>query len=203
MVDNAYSMLRELKEYAKENDVPIMQDEGIDFLTTFVIKHQITNVLEIGTAIGFSAISMALANPKLKVTSIERDEARYLEAVKNIKKFDLEDRITLLFNDALEVKLEDEYDLIFIDAAKGQNKNFFEKFEKRLSEDGFIITDNMKFHGYVDKDESEIKNRNLRCLVRKIKDYKVFLEENETYKTKFYDLGDGVAVTSKRLNNLC
>ena len=198
MVDNAYSMLRELKEYAKENDVPIMQDEGIDFLTTFVIKHQITNVLEIGTAIGFSAISMALANPKLKVTSIERDESRYLEAVKNIKKFDLEDRITLLFNDALEVKLEDEYDLIFIDAAKGQNKNFFEKFEKRLSEDGFIITDNMKFHGYVDKDESEIKNRNLRGLVRKIKDYKVFLEENETYKTKFYDLGDGVAVTSKR-----
>ena len=198
MVDNAYSMLRELKEYAKENDVPIMQDEGIDFLTTFVIKHQITNVLEIGTAIGFSAISMALANPKLKVTSIEKDEARYLEAVKNIKKFDLEDRITLLFNDALEVKLEDEYDLIFIDAAKGQNKNFFEKFEKRLSEDGFIITDNMKFHGYVDKDESEIKNRNLRGLVRKIKDYKVFLEENETYKTKFYDLGDGVAVTSKR-----
>ena len=198
MVDNAYSMLRELKEYAKENDVPIMQDEGIDFLTTFVIKHQITNVLEIGTAIGFSAISMALANPKLKVTSIERDEARYLEAVKNIKKFDLEDRITLLFNDALEIKLEDEYDLIFIDAAKGQNKNFFEKFEKRLSEDGFIITDNMKFHGYVDKDESEIKNRNLRGLVRKIKDYKVFLEENETYKTKFYDLGDGVAVTSKR-----
>ena len=198
MVDNAYSMLRELKEYAKENDVPIMQDEGIDFLTTFVIKHQTTNVLEIGTAIGFSAISMALANPKLKVTSIERDEVRYLEAVKNIKKFDLEDRITLLFNDALEVKLEGEYDLIFIDAAKGQNKNFFEKFEKRLSDDGFIITDNMKFHGYVDKDESEIKNRNLRGLVRKIKDYKVFLENNENYKTKFYDLGDGIAVTSKR-----
>ncbi len=198
MVDNAYSMLRELKEYARENDVPIMQDEGIDFLTTFVIKHQITNVLEIGTAIGFSAISMALANPKLKVTSIERDEVRYLEAVKNIKKFELEDRITLLFNDALEVKLEDEYDLIFIDAAKGQNKNFFEKFEKRLSEDGFIVTDNMKFHGYVDKDESEIKNRNLRGLVRKIKDYKVFLENNENYKTKFYDLGDGIAVTSKR-----
>ena len=90
---------------------------------------------------------------------------------RNVKKFNLEDRITLLFNDALEVKLEDEYDLIFIDAAKGQNKNFFEKFEKCLTSDGFIITDNMKFHGYVDKDESEIKNRNLRGLVRKIKDY--------------------------------
>lgn len=198
MIDNAYTMLRELKEYAKLNNVPIMQDEGIDFLTTFVIKHQITNVLEVGTAIGFSAISMAIANPKLKVTSIERDETRYLEAVKNIKKFNLENRITLLFGDALETKIDDQYDLVFIDAAKGQNKNFFEKFEKNLSEDGFIITDNMKFHGYVDKDESEIKNRNLRGLVRKIKDYKIFLEEHESYKTKFYDLGDGVAVTSKR-----
>ena len=199
MVDNAYTLLKELKEYAKENDVPIMHEQGIDFLTTFVIKHQITNVLEVGTAIGFSAISMALANPKLKITSIERDETRYLEAVKNVKKFNLEDRITLLFNDALEVKIEDEYDLIFIDAAKGQNKNFFEKFEKCLTSDGFIITDNMKFHGYVDKDESEIKSRNLRGLVRKIKDYRKFLEENQEFKTKFYDdIGDGVAVSIRR-----
>jgi len=197
MVDNAYTMIRELKQYAKENNVPIMNDEGIDFLTTFVIKYQITNVLEIGTAIGFSAISMALANPKLKITTIERDENRYLEAVKNIKKFNLEDRITLLFNDALEIKVDDEFDLIFIDAAKGQNRKFFEKFEKNLSSNGFIITDNMKFHGYVDKDESEIKNRNLRGLVKKIKQYRVFLEENEEYKTKFYDLGDGIAVSTK------
>ena len=199
MVDNAYTMMKELKEYAKENNVPIMHEEGIDFLTTFVIKYQVENVLEIGTAIGFSAISMALANPKLKITSIERDEARYLEAVKNVKKFNLEDRITLLFKDAADVKLDEEFDLIFIDAAKGQNKVFFEKFEKRLTQDGFIITDNMKFHGYVDKDESEIKNRNLRGLVRKIKDYRKFLEEHEDYKTKFYDtIGDGVAVSTKK-----
>lgn len=198
MVDNAYTMLRELKKFAHEKNVPIMQDEGIDFLTTFVIKHSITNVLEIGTAIGFSAISMAIANPKLKVTSIERDEERYLEAVKNVKNFNLENRITLLFNDAEDVKIDEKFDLIFIDAAKGQNKKFFEKFSKNLSQDGFIITDNMKFHGYVDKDESEIKSRNLRGLVRKIKNYRVFLEENQEYKTQFYDLGDGVAVTSKR-----
>lgn len=197
MEQNTYTMIKELKAYAKENDVPIMQDEGIDFLTTFVIKHQISSVLEIGTAIGYSAILMALANPKLKITSIERDEIRYLEAVKNIKKFDLENRITLLFNDALETKIEGEYDLIFIDAAKGQNKKFFEKFEKLLSPNGFIVTDNMKFHGYVDKDESEIKNRNLRGLVRKIKEYRTFLEENSEYKTKFYDLGDGLAVSTK------
>ncbi len=197
MVDNAYTLLRELKEKARDEGIPIMTDEGIDFLTTFVIKYQINNVLEIGTAVGYSAISMSLANPKLKITTIERDETRYLEAVKNIKKFNLENRITLLFNDALDVKLDDEFDLIFIDAAKGQNQKFFEKFEKLLSKDGFIITDNMKFHGYVDKDESEIKNRNLRGLVRKIKDYKKFLEENEEFKTKFYDLGDGLAVSTR------
>ena len=198
MVDNAYTMLKTLKSYAKEVNVPIMNDEGIDFLTTFVIKYHISNVLEIGTAIGFSAISMALANPKLKITTIERDENRYLEAIKNVKEFGLEDRITLLFNDALEVKIDDKFDLIFIDAAKGQNKKFFAKFEKNLLEDGFIITDNMKFHGYVDKDEKEIKSRNLRGLVRKIKEYRTFLEENEDYETRFYDLGDGIAVTTKR-----
>ncbi len=199
MIDNQYTQMREIKIYAKENDVPIMNDEGIDFLTTFVIKHQINNVLEIGTAIGFSAISMALANPKLKITTVERDEARYLEAVKNIKKFDLEDRITILFNDALEIKLDEEFDLIFIDAAKGQNQRFFEKFEKLLTQDGFIITDNMKFHGYVDKELSEIKSHNLRGLVRKIKEYRQFLKDNEEYETKFYDdIGDGVAVSTRR-----
>ena len=196
MVDNAYTMMKELKEYAKENNVPIMHEEGIDFLTTFVIKYQVENVLEIGTAIGFSAISMALANPKLKITSIERDEVRYLEAVKNVKKFNLEDRITLLFKDAADVKLDEE---VSSRTLLPTNKAFFEKFEKRLTQDGFIITDNMKFHGYVDKDESEIKNRNLRGLVRKIKDYRKFLEEHEDYKTKFYDtIGDGVAVSTKK-----
>lgn len=189
--------IKELKEYAKANNVPIMMDDGINFLTTFVIKHQIKNVLEIGTAIGYSAIMMALANPTLKITSIERDEERYLEALKNIKKFQLENRITLIYNDAEEVSLSDKYDLIFIDAAKGKNMAFFKKFSKNLSKGGFIITDNISFHGYVTKDESEIKTRNLRGLVRKIKDYINFLNENEEFKTVFYETGDGIAVSTR------
>lgn len=193
--------LKELEAYALENNIPIMQKDGIDYLVSFIKHKDINSVLEIGTAIGYSAISMALANPKLKVTTIERDETRYLEAIKNVKNFELEDRITLLFNDALEIKLDGEYDLIFIDAAKGQNRNFFEKFEPLLAKNGYIITDNMKFHGYVDKDESEIKNRNLRGLVRKIKEYHTFLEENPDYNTIFYDLGDGIAVSSRKWEN--
>lgn len=189
--------IKELKEYAKENNVPIMMDDGVNFLTTFVIKHQIKNVLEVGTAIGYSAIMMALANPTLKVTSIERDEERYLEALKNIKKFKLEDRIILIYNDAEEVILSDKYDLIFIDAAKGKNMAFFKKFSKNLTKNGFIITDNISFHGYVEKDESEIKTRNLRGLVRKIKEYINFLKENEEFKTVFYETGDGIAVSTR------
>ena len=193
-----FTMIKDLKKYAKDNDVPIMQDEGIDYLTTFIIKHQITRVLEVGTAIGYSAIMMALANPKLKVVSIERDEERYLEALKNIKKFELEDRITLLFKDALEVKLNEKFDLIFLDGAKGQNINFFEHFERNLDEGGFFVTDNIEFHGYIYKDEEEIKSRNLRQLVRKIKAYIDFLKTNPNYNTTFVKKGDGIAVTQKR-----
>ena len=190
--------IKELKEYASVNNVPIMQEEGIDFLTTFIIKKQIKNVLEIGTAIGYSAIMMARADKNVHITTIERDEARYMEALKNIKKFDLEDRITLIFNDALNVKLDGEYDLIFIDAAKGKNQDFFEHFENNLSMNGYIITDNMHFHGYVEMPEEEITSKNILGIVRKIKDYTYFLENHMLYKTTIYDIGDGVAVTERR-----
>lgn len=190
--------IKEIKKYALENKVPIMMDDGIDFLTTFIIKNQIKSVLEIGTAIGYSAIMMALSNPYVTITSIERDEVRYLEALKNIKKLNLEDRITLIFKDALDVKLPDKFDLVFIDAAKSQSIRFFEQFSRNLNKNGFIITDNMDFHGYVKKDEKEIKSRNLRQLVRKIKEYRVYLEENSDYQTDFYTIGDGISVSRKK-----
>ncbi len=190
--------LKELKEYAAINNIPIMQDEGIDFLTTFIAKKQSKNILEIGTAIGYSAIQMARVNENIHVTTIERDEVRYMEALKNIKKFDLEDRITLIFNDALNVKLDEEYDLIFIDAAKGKDKDIFEHFEGNLSINGYIITDNMNFHGYVQMNEEDIPSKNILGLVRKIKDYTYFLENHMLYKTTIYQVGDGIAVTERR-----
>ena len=126
-------IIKEIKDYAEEENVPIMQNEGIEFLTDFITNNNITNILEVGTAIGYSAIRMALVSPRIKIVTIERDEARYLEAVKNVKKMGLEDRITLVFKDALEVNLNEKFDLIFLDGAKGQNINFFEHFEKNLN----------------------------------------------------------------------
>ena len=193
--------IKEIKEYATLNNVPIMQDEGIDFLTTLIIKKQIKNILEIGTAIGYSAIMMAKCSPDIYITTIECDETRYMEALKNIKKCNLEDRITLIFNDALNVNIDGEYDLIFIDAAKGKNTDFFQKFQKYLKPNGYIITDNLKFHGCVDKPLEEIESRNVRGLVRKIRSYIEFLKSNEEFETEFYDVGDGVSVSRRKSND--
>jgi len=197
MVD-VYKDIREIKTYALENNVPIMLDDGIDFLINYIVKNDKKNILEVGTAIGYSAIMMALSSPDIKITTIERDKERYLEAIKNVKKFNLEDRITLLFNDALEVKLKEKFDLIFIDAAKSKNEEIFKHFEPNLDKNGAVVTDNINFHGYVKQELSEIESRNIRGLVRKIKNYINFLENNVKYKTTFYELGDGIAITEKR-----
>ncbi len=190
--------INKIKEYAKNENIPIMQDEGIEFLKSFIEKKQIKNILEIGTAIGYSAIMMAMVNQDIHITTIERDETRYLEALKNIKKFNLENRITLIFNDALNITLPDKYDLIFIDAAKGKNIDFFHQFENNLDTDGYIITDNMGFHGYVEMDEALLPSKNIQSIVRKIKDYIYFLENNMLYRTVIYKIGDGIAVTERR-----
>ncbi len=198
MDTNYQSMIKQIKEYAAVNKIPIMQDEGIDYLTTFIIKNNIDSVLEVGTAIGYSAIMMCIFRPSLKVVTIERDKDRYMEALKNIKDFGLEDRITPLFNDALDVKLEKKFDLIFLDGAKGQNINFFEHFEDNLEKGGFVVTDNMNFHGYVNKDDEEIQSKNLRSLVRKIREYRDYLKDNDFYDTEFINVGDGIAITHKK-----
>ena len=141
---------------------------------------------------------MALCNKNLQITSIERDSDRYMEALKNIKRCHLEDRITLIYQDALNVRLDDTFDLIFIDAAKAQSQKFFELFERNLTSDGYIITDNMYFHGLVNKNEKEIESRNVRGIVRKIKDYITFLKNNENYETVIQDVGDGIAVSKRK-----
>ena len=193
------NIIKQIKDYAELNNVPIMMDDSMSYIMKYIKDNHVKSILEVGTAIGYSAIMMCSVDPNVFITTIERDEKRYLEAIKNVKKMDLEDRIHLIYKDAFDVKLNDKFDLVFIDAAKAQNTKFFEKFEYNLNSNGTIITDNMNFHGLVLKNESEIESRNLRQLVRKIKDYKKFLENNSKYRTNFIEVGDGIAV-SRRVN---
>lgn len=173
-----------------------MQKDGIQFLTNFIKDNNIKNILEIGTAIGYSAIKMALVDNDINIISIERDEERYNKAVKNIKKFKLNNRIKLIKDDAFNVELDEKFDLIFIDAAKAQSIKFFNKFSKNLNKSKYIITDNLKFHGLVESNEKFSKN--LRQLIKKIKDYIEFLKENKEFETIFYDVGDGISISKKR-----
>lgn len=190
-------LLLEMEVYAQLNNVPIMQKEGIDFLCQFIQEHQIQSILEIGSAIGYSAIQMALVNDNIHVTTIERDEPRYNEAVQNIKKANLENRIQIIYGDALETNVEGQYDLLFIDAAKAQYIRFLERYEPYLKKGGYVITDNLDFHGLVDHPE-RTKNKNTKDLVRKIKRFKEYLKDREDYETTFYSFGDGVAISKKR-----
>ncbi len=188
--------ISELEEYAKEYNIPIMLEDGIEFLCDYIKKHNIKRILEIGTAIGYSAIKMASIDKDIKITTIERDKDRYSLALKNISDFKLEEQINVILDDALNVDLSDKYDLIFIDAAKGQYINFFEKFKTNLNNNGVIISDNLSFHGLVEGDWSTL-TRNVRGLVRKIKNYKDFLDENKEFKTDYYDIGDGIGVSRR------
>lgn len=188
--------ISELEEYAREYNIPIMMEDGIEFLCDYIKKNNIKRILEIGTAIGYSAIKMASIDKDIKITTIERDKDRYSLALKNISDFKLEEQIDTILDDALNVDLSDKYDLIFIDAAKGQYINFFEKFKTNLNNNGVIISDNLSFHGLVEGDWSTL-TRNVRGLVRKIKNYKDFLDENKEFKTDYYDIGDGIGVSRR------
>ena len=193
------NLILEMEEYAKEHNVPIIEKESIAFLMKFIKQHDIKNVLEIGSAIGYSGILMASSSRDVKVTTIERDETNYMEALKNVKKCGFEGKVTVVFQDALELNLAEgtEYDLIFIDAAKGQYKKFFEKYKYFLAPGGAIITDNLKFHGYVGKSD-KIGSKNLRQLVGKIEGYIDFLKTNEEFDTEFLDIGDGLSVSVRK-----
>lgn len=181
--------------YAKENKVPIITYEGMNFLVQLIKLRNIKNVLEIGTAIGYSAISMVLKTD-CNVTSIERSEEMYNIACKNVSDAGLQEKIKLIFDDALEVdeSILGTFDLIFIDAAKAQSIKFFEKYETILSDKGVIVTDNLLFHGLVDQ---PVKDRNLRQLLFKIDRFNKFVVDKKGYNTYIYQLGDGMSVSIK------
>ncbi len=181
-------LISDMERFAKKENVPIMQKESLDYLISFIKQHNIKSVLEVGTAIGYSTI--LIKEVVNNITSIERDEERYNIAVKNVELSNL-NNITLIKGDALDITITDKFDLIFIDAAKGKNKDFLDKFKSNLNENGYIIIDNMDFHGLVGKSKT-IEKRRLRSLVKKIENFIKYMEEQTEFKVTKIDKGDGL-----------
>ncbi|WP_231607264.1 O-methyltransferase [Fictibacillus sp. 18YEL24] len=187
-----------MEQYAKEHNVPIMDLTGMETLLSYVRLKKPKRILEVGTAIGYSAIRMALACENAEIISIERDEERYNIAKDNVRSFHLESRINLLLGDANELQSQVEkyapYDFIFIDAAKGQYQNFFDHYSSMLSPDGIIVTDNVLFRGYV-ADESGLESRRLRSLVKKIRSFNEYMMQHPDYQSSILPVGDGMMVS--------
>lgn len=189
--------LTTMKIYAASHTVPIMKDEGISFICGWIKDHGVRKILEIGTAIGYSAIQFASVSDDVHVTTIEIDIDREIQAVENVKKHGLEDRIRLIYADAVTCHVEGKFDLIFIDGPKAQYIKFFEKYKENLAEGGVIISDNLSFHGMVD-DLSLTHNYSTKKLVKKIRKYVDFLRQNQEFTTEFHEIGDRIAVSRKK-----
>jgi len=201
LIPDRSTLLAEMEQYAKEHNVPIMESVGIEAMLQILRLKQPEAILEVGTAIGYSALRMAYALPDTRVVSIERDEERLDLAKKYIKEAEKESQIHLIYGDALEVEqqvssLFGAYDVIFIDAAKGQYKRFFEMYSAMLRPGGIVITDNVLFKGLVAA--KEIENKRIRNLVKKIDDFNRWLINHPGYDTVILPVGDGVAISIKR-----
>ncbi len=181
----------ELKAHALATKIPIITDQALDYITTYIKTNHVKNILEIGGAIGYSAIAFSLLG--CHVDTFERDDIRALEAQTWITDFGAD--VTLYHTDALlfDASTLKNYDLIFIDAAKAQYQKFFEKYEKNLNPQGVMICDNINFHHL----NPEEVSRNTRALLRKIENFKQYLKARSDYETTFYELGDGLSVSKK------
>lgn len=199
LIPSRNGLFAEMEAYAKENHVPIMEPAGMEALLQILRIHNPKRILEIGTAIGYSALRMADALPDAKIITIERDEERYSEARKNVEAAGASGRMELIFGDALETAGEVEpfapFDAVFIDAAKGQYQKFFSLYAPMLRAGGILITDNVLFKGLVYKEEAE--NGRLGKLAGKIHGYNVWLTGLEDYVTTILPVGDGVAISYK------
>ncbi len=192
--------LKTIHDTARENHIPIMKDDGMDFLIEYLTSHEnIRDILEIGTAVGYSAIRMASVRWDMTVDTVEVDPAMYAQAVKNVEAESLSGRIHCYLCDGAQFETDRIYDLIFIDAAKSQYRRYLEHFMKNSRPGTVFLFDNLAFHGIVD-DNSLSHNRSTVQMVHKIRKFRDHLLQDERFDTVYYeDSGDGIAVACRRL----
>ena len=194
-----YELYPILKEYAKEFKTPIIMEDSLLYIKELIKEKKVLKILEIGTAIAYSALHFVSVDENIKLDTIERNSDIFEVAKTNVLEYDKKHQIRLHFGDALEYPLDaldKEYDLLFIDAAKAQSQKFFERYLPLLKEDAIIITDNMNFHD-VDINDPTI-SKNLKNMLKKIIRYHDWLVEHPDFETEFIDLGDGLAITKRR-----
>ena len=187
-------MIEKIKEYANLNNIEIIQDEGFDFLLYNFEKYKVRSILEVGSAIGYSALMMAKSNRNLNILTIEINADRYLLAKSNIKHCGFNNQIKILNLDANDFKSQLKYDLIFLDGPKSQYDNMLNNLYENLSDTGIIIVDNLGFYGLVYKEELNVKRRT-KQLVKKIRVFREHILVDDRFNVTLYDnIGDGMGL---------
>lgn len=188
-----------LKQFALQQHVPILKDDAQNFLCQLVLKENKRDILELGTAIGYTSIALASLNKDIHIDTLEKDVKMVIQARKNISEAKLENQINALALDIDDFVPDKKYDVIFVDAAKAQYQKYFLNFSPYLKEDGFFFFDNMLFHHMVMQKE-KIFNPGTRRLVAKIREFRQNVCLNNNYQAQFYDnIGDGILVMRRRL----
>ncbi len=187
--------LVKIKKEALEEHVPIIMDDTLEVISKILIEKRPSRILEIGTAVGYSAICFCeYLDEDGKIDTIERDVERIEKAKKNIKKAEVEEKINLYEGDAVEIlpTLNEKYDVVFIDAAKGKYPFFLSEAMRMLNDNGIIIADNVLYKGYVMSDYNKHKQR---TAVRNLREYIKETTENPILDTKILEVGDGLAIS--------
>ncbi len=188
--------LEQLKQISIENHIPIIKDDGCDFLIEFCKTHQPKTILEIGTAVGYSG-SFMLNNCNANLITIEKDEKVFNIAKKTFNSLNLQNRVVQILGDAKEVikTLTNKFDLIFLDGPKGQYIFYYETLKNLLNKGGYIIADNVYFHGLVNGPEF-VKHK-LRTMVVNLRKFLDLIKNDKDVEAKVLDIGDGIAVIKK------
>ena len=192
-----YELLKEIEEYGRENKIPILLDETLEYISYILSEIKPKRILEIGTAIGFSAIcfSQYLAKGG-RIDTIEIESIRVEQALQNIEKVGVQDKIRVIEGDALEILpyLTEAYDVIFIDAAKGKYLEFFEHALRLCKKGGYIIADNVLYKGMVQGDYNKHKQR---TAVNKLRNFISTVLDHPKLKSKLINIGDGLTLSQK------
>lgn len=187
--------LLKIKEYALERHIPIIMDDTLEVIDKYLTEKRPEKILEIGTAVGYSAMCFSeYLQGDGKIDTIERDEERIAEAKVNIKNVGVEDKINIYEGDAVEIlpTLNDKYDVVFIDAAKGKYPFFLKEALRMIKPTGVILADNILYKGYVMSDYNKHKQR---TAVRNLREYIKEVTENPNIETEILEVGDGLAVS--------